>query len=252
MWHVTRDIWHVAYDIWQCDMRHMTCDMLWGVNILSKFLLPSFSGLWFMIFWRFGGKGWRSDWRFGGKGSRSDWMSNKADCRTAPATPGLLTTSLNVCIFTESPDSVIKLWCSLVVCVCVTSRKIRFQMDWRPLGKERISNFGIPQNAFEFLLFQWFLGFWVFANQPIVHTWGVSRKNGCSCRCWRYWHFTHDTWHMYDTWHVTHDFSSFFLFVSVCFSIIGSIRTHWKIQCLPYEQFSFEINIFSFKTWTPL
>ena len=27
----------------------MTCDMLWGVNILSKFQLPSSYGFWFMI-----------------------------------------------------------------------------------------------------------------------------------------------------------------------------------------------------------
>ena len=57
MWHVTRDIWHVTR-----DMRHVTSDMLWGVNILSKFPLPRSSGLWFMIFWRFRGKGWFSDW----------------------------------------------------------------------------------------------------------------------------------------------------------------------------------------------
>ena len=55
-WHVTRDMWHVTRDMW-----HVTCDMLWGVNILSKFQLPSSYGLWFMIFWRFGGKGWLTD-----------------------------------------------------------------------------------------------------------------------------------------------------------------------------------------------
>ena len=32
MWHVTRDMWHLTCDTW-----HVTSDMLWGVNILSKF-----------------------------------------------------------------------------------------------------------------------------------------------------------------------------------------------------------------------
>ena len=71
MWHVTR------------DMRRVTCDMLLGVNILSKFQLPSSSGWWFMIFWRLGGKGWLTDWL-------SELMNDEADCRTAPASPGLL------------------------------------------------------------------------------------------------------------------------------------------------------------------
>ena len=36
MWHVTWDIWHMTHDTW-----HVTCDMLRGVNIFSKFQLPS-------------------------------------------------------------------------------------------------------------------------------------------------------------------------------------------------------------------
>jgi hypothetical protein len=92
MWHVTHDMWHVTH-----DTGHMTCDMLWGnhrptslylfqtgcfrleqqhlaqklrVFVCSELLwalelyktvfpfqLPSSSGLWFMIFWRLGGKG---------------------------------------------------------------------------------------------------------------------------------------------------------------------------------------------------
>ena len=56
MWHVTRDTWHKTH-----DMRHVTYDMLWGVNLLSKLQLPSSSGLWFMIFWRLGGKGWLNE-----------------------------------------------------------------------------------------------------------------------------------------------------------------------------------------------
>ena len=80
-WHVTCDMWHVTYDTWHVtrDMWHVTCDMLWGVYILSKFRLPSSSGLWFMICWKLGGKGWLNE-----------WMSNEADCRTAPPTLGPL------------------------------------------------------------------------------------------------------------------------------------------------------------------
>ena len=74
MWHVTCDTWQVTH-----DMRHVTCDMLWGVTILSKFQLPNSFGLLFMIFWR-----------LGGKGSLNEWIKHEADCRTAPATLGLL------------------------------------------------------------------------------------------------------------------------------------------------------------------
>ena len=58
MWHVTCDMWHVTR-----DMSHVTRDtwLVWGVNILSKFQLPSFYCLWFMILWRSGGKGWLSE-----------------------------------------------------------------------------------------------------------------------------------------------------------------------------------------------
>ena len=57
----------------------MQCDMFGGVNILSKFQLPSSYGLWFMILWI-----------SGGKGSVAESTSDKAVYRTAPATPGLL------------------------------------------------------------------------------------------------------------------------------------------------------------------
>ena len=60
MWHVTRDTWHMTCDMWHvtCDTWHMTCYMFGGVNILSKFQLPSSYCLLFMILWRSGGKGW--------------------------------------------------------------------------------------------------------------------------------------------------------------------------------------------------
>ena len=47
-WHVTRDMWHVTHEMW-----HVV-----GVNILSKFQLPSSYYLWFLILWRFGWKEW--------------------------------------------------------------------------------------------------------------------------------------------------------------------------------------------------
>ena len=58
---------------------HLTCDLRWGVNILTKFHLSSPYGLDVKTFWR-----------FGGKGSETECMSDKGVRRTAPATPGLL------------------------------------------------------------------------------------------------------------------------------------------------------------------
>ena len=62
-WHVTCDTWHVTRDMWHmtCGTWHLTRDTFWGVNILSKFQLPSSYCLWFMILWRSGGKGSRTD-----------------------------------------------------------------------------------------------------------------------------------------------------------------------------------------------
>ena len=63
-WHVTCDMWHVTHDTWHVtsDTWHMTCDMFGGVNVLSKFQLPSSYCLWSMILWRSGGKGWMNEW----------------------------------------------------------------------------------------------------------------------------------------------------------------------------------------------
>ena len=55
--HVTRDMWNVTRDMW-----HVTHDTFGGVNILSKFQLPSSCRLWFMILWRSGGKGLINEW----------------------------------------------------------------------------------------------------------------------------------------------------------------------------------------------
>ena len=73
MWHMTRDTWHVTCDTWH----------VWGVNILSKFQLPSSYRLWFMILWSSGGKGWLDQ-------SINQSVNDEAVYRTAPATPGLL------------------------------------------------------------------------------------------------------------------------------------------------------------------
>ena len=72
-WYETTDTWHMIHDMWQ----------MVGVNILSKFQLPSSNGLGVMMICRFGGKGWLTNWL-------TDLISNKGYCRTNPATPGLL------------------------------------------------------------------------------------------------------------------------------------------------------------------
>ena len=77
MWHMTCEMRHVTHDMW-----HVTRDMFGGMNILSKFQLPSSYCLWFMILWR-----------SGGKGSLCKWINYEAVYRTAPATPGLLISS---------------------------------------------------------------------------------------------------------------------------------------------------------------
>ena len=50
-WHMTCDTWHVTPETW-----HVTCDTWWGVNILSKFQLPSSNGLGSMMSWKLGKK----------------------------------------------------------------------------------------------------------------------------------------------------------------------------------------------------
>ena len=66
----------MTYSIWQ---------VAGGVNILSKFQLPSSYGF-----------GQTASWRFWTKGSPNkrmiELMNQKAVCRTAPATPGMLNT----------------------------------------------------------------------------------------------------------------------------------------------------------------
>ena len=66
-WHVTGDTWQVTGDTW-----HLTPDTQCGINILSKYQLPSSSGLELKIFWL------------------KDHSLDEGDCGTAPDTPGLL------------------------------------------------------------------------------------------------------------------------------------------------------------------
>ena len=69
------------------------------------------------------------------------------------------------------------------VCVCVCHRRNSdFLVDWILLIKEHFANIGITLDTFCFLLFfidflsfDTLLGFWVFANQPVVHNGGFNR-----------------------------------------------------------------------------
>ena len=75
-----------------CDTWHVTQDMLGRVNMLSKFQPPSFYRLWFMILWRFGGKGSLTDWL-------TEIMNDKGNFWIALASPGLLMTFYQHCHF---------------------------------------------------------------------------------------------------------------------------------------------------------
>ena len=81
-WHITRDTWHMTCDTW-----HVTHGG-GGVNILSKFQLPSSYRLGFMMLWR-----------LGGNRSLNQLMNDEAVYRTAPATPSCVKNSLDTSIF---------------------------------------------------------------------------------------------------------------------------------------------------------
>ena len=59
--------------------------------------------------------------------------------------------------------------------------KPRFPVDWRLFVEERFANIAIPLDIFEFCSFDTFLRFdiflvtLIFANQPTLHSGGVSR-----------------------------------------------------------------------------
>ena len=73
LWHTTHYMWHGTHDTWHVTWKE--------VNILSTFQVPSSYGFGVNVFWR-----------FGGKGSLSYLVNDKAICKTAPATPGMLNT----------------------------------------------------------------------------------------------------------------------------------------------------------------
>ena len=76
MWQVTRDTWHVTYDTW-----HMTYSVGWTSS-------QNFSSLSFPLW------DWQSLEYIWTKGSLTQSLNKSinhgGDCRTAPATPGLL------------------------------------------------------------------------------------------------------------------------------------------------------------------
>ena len=85
IWHAPLDMWHVTHDTWYVT-RHR-----WGeVNLLSKLKLSSSYGLGMKVFWRFGEKGWFIQF------INYQLIRDKRVCKTAPATPGLLTIAWNV------------------------------------------------------------------------------------------------------------------------------------------------------------
>ena len=79
-WHLTRDTWHVTPDTW-----HLTPDIWHVVGGEHNCQLSSSFDLGEMMFGRFGGKGWLNE-------LINELMNDKGECRTAQATPGLLTT----------------------------------------------------------------------------------------------------------------------------------------------------------------
>ena len=74
MWHWTHDKWQVTCDKWP-----VTCDIGCEVNIFSSFRLSSSNGLRAMMFLR-----------FGGKGLVTKSIIDKAVCKKAPASSGLV------------------------------------------------------------------------------------------------------------------------------------------------------------------
>ena len=68
------------------DMWQLTPDT-WHMNILLDSQPPSFYSLGVMMSRWFGGKGWPN--------YKNEILCDKGDCRTAPATPGLLITWQN-------------------------------------------------------------------------------------------------------------------------------------------------------------
>ena len=80
-WQVTRDTWYMTR-----DMTHDTLHIVWDEHSL-KILLPSSSGLELEVLWRY------LNWRM--NESMNELIKDGGDCRTAPATQGLLNNKSN-------------------------------------------------------------------------------------------------------------------------------------------------------------
>ena len=81
-WHVTCDRWHIRGDIWHVthDAWHMTC----GEHCVRRWTLwQNFRSLTLMVL---------DLWCFEDLEEKdlNQWLGDRGDCRTAPATPGLL------------------------------------------------------------------------------------------------------------------------------------------------------------------
>ena len=87
-WHVTCDMWHVTHDTW-----HVNCDILGEVNIFSNVSSLALTVCDLRYFDYSEEKADSlTDWL-------NDWMNNKAFCRTAPATLGLLNIEHHIACF---------------------------------------------------------------------------------------------------------------------------------------------------------
>ena len=82
MWHQTHDTWHMTPDTWYltCDTWHVTHGGRWTFS-------QNFSSLSLMV--------WDTQCLEDSKGSPNESVNDKGVCRTAPATAGLLNTSVN-------------------------------------------------------------------------------------------------------------------------------------------------------------
>ena len=102
--HMTPDTWQLICGTWHrtltSDTWHLTFHMLSEVHIIWNFQVLSSYSLGMKVFWRF--------W---GKGSVSLFINYKGVCRTAHATPGLLTTTIH--------SNVAKITISTIVACCL-------------------------------------------------------------------------------------------------------------------------------------
>ena len=116
-WHMTCDMWHTT-----CDTQHATHNMrhVVGGEHSLKFQLPSSYGLWFMISWRLGGKGWPTE-------LINESMNYEAVYRTAPGTPGPLKTRNVIKKLTSNPQVAIFYRSFIILCAKLCLRMLKIQ-----------------------------------------------------------------------------------------------------------------------------